>query len=118
MENKIKWFEAISQKQNSLVEKFLQQTKHLSNQHESFEQKSESQKKEMAPKIGNGQGVIVLHQFPRTKNAPSPSPYPMKVETFLRMNKLPYVAGKLRVGLGSFGLVRLGKVSFGLGYVR
>jgi hypothetical protein len=52
----------------------------------------------MAPKIGNDKGVIVLHQFPRTKNAPSPSPYPMKVETFLRMNKLPYVAGKLRLG--------------------
>jgi hypothetical protein len=39
MENTIKWFEAISQKQNSLVEKFLQQRKHLSNQHESFETK-------------------------------------------------------------------------------
>ena len=99
MENKIKWFEAISKKQNSLVEKFLRQRKHLSNQHESFEQKKWiSEKKKMAPKIGNDKGVIVLHQFPRTKNAPSPSPYPMKVETFLRMNKLPYVAGILRLG--------------------
>jgi hypothetical protein len=56
------------------------------------------EKKKMAPKNGNDKGVIVLHQFPRTKNAPSPSPYPMKVETFLRMNKLPYVAGILRLG--------------------
>ena len=38
--------------------------------------------------------VIILHQFPRTKNAPSPSPYPLKVETFLRMTKLEYTSGK------------------------
>ena len=36
---------------------------------------------------------IILHQFPRGKNAPSPSPYPIKVETFLRMNKLAYTSG-------------------------
>jgi hypothetical protein len=38
--------------------------------------------------------VIILHQFPRAKLAPSPSPYPLKVETFLRMHKLPYTSGK------------------------
>ena len=37
--------------------------------------------------------VLVLHQFPRAKNCPSPSPYPLKVETFLRMNKLSYTSG-------------------------
>ena len=37
--------------------------------------------------------VIILHQFPRGKNAPSPSPYPIKVETFLRMNKIAYTSG-------------------------
>lgn len=42
----------------------------------------------------NCKGVIVLHQFPRIKYAPSPSPFPMKLETFLRMNKLPYEPGK------------------------
>jgi hypothetical protein len=31
---------------------------------------------------------------PRGKNAPSPSPFPLKVETFLRMNKLNYTSGK------------------------
>jgi len=37
--------------------------------------------------------VIVVHQFPRGKNCPSPSPFPLKVETFLRMNKIEYEAG-------------------------
>ena len=37
--------------------------------------------------------LIILHQFPRGKNAPSPSPYPIKVETFLRMNKIAYTSG-------------------------
>ena len=49
-----------------------------------------------ANKVKNGSGVIVLHQFPRGKNAPSPSPYPLKVETFLRMTKLPYTSGMNR----------------------
>ena len=41
-----------------------------------------------------GKSVIVLHQFPRAKKAPSPSPYPLKLETFLRMSKIPYISGK------------------------
>jgi hypothetical protein len=41
-----------------------------------------------------GKSVIVLHQFPRAKKAPSPSPYPLKLETFLRMSKIPYTSGK------------------------
>ena len=40
-------------------------------------------------------GIIIVHQFPRGKNAPSPSPYPIKLETFLRMNKIPFEAGNV-----------------------
>jgi glutathione S-transferase len=40
----------------------------------------------------NEKSGIILHQFPRTKSTPNPSPYAMKVETFLRMTKLPYTA--------------------------
>jgi Glutathione S-transferase N-terminal domain len=43
-------------------------------------------------RVENENSVIVLHQFPRTSRAPSFSPYPIKVETFLRMNKLEYVS--------------------------
>ncbi len=39
-------------------------------------------------------GILIVHQFPRAKNAPSPSPYPMKLETFLRMNKIPFEPGQ------------------------
>ena len=39
-----------------------------------------------------GNSVIVLHQFPRTSTCASPSPYPIKVETFLRMNKIDYIS--------------------------
>jgi hypothetical protein len=45
-------------------------------------------------KDAKGKSVIVLHQFPRAKKAPSPSPYPLKLETFLRMSKIPYTSGK------------------------
>ena len=37
--------------------------------------------------------VIILHQFPRAKDCPIPSPFALKVETFLRMNKLSYTSG-------------------------
>eukprot|EP00095_Tigriopus_kingsejongensis_P011044 maker-scaffold109_size355148-snap-gene-2.24 protein:Tk11044 transcript:maker-scaffold109_size355148-snap-gene-2.24-mRNA-1 annotation:"gst-n-metaxin-like protein" len=42
----------------------------------------------------NGQKVekdtVVLHQFDRGRTCPSPSPYPIKLETYLRMAKLKY----------------------------
>ena len=43
-------------------------------------------------KMENGNSVIILHEFPRTSKAPNVSPYPLKLETFLRMNKLEYVS--------------------------
>ena len=41
--------------------------------------------------------LIILHEFPRVKNCPSHSPYPLKVGTFLRMNKLDYTSGNLKL---------------------
>ncbi len=31
-----------------------------------------------------GKDVVVLHQFDRARSCPNPSPYPIKLETFLR----------------------------------
>ncbi|XP_029637837.1 failed axon connections homolog [Octopus sinensis] len=36
------------------------------------------------------ENVIILHQFPRIREAPNISPFAIKLETFLRMAKLPY----------------------------
>lgn len=38
-----------------------------------------------------GRDVVVLHQFPRNKNCINLSPYPIKLETYLRMNGISYV---------------------------
>ena len=38
-----------------------------------------------------GQDVVVLHQFPRPKTCLSLSPFPIKVETFLRITGIKYV---------------------------
>jgi hypothetical protein len=34
--------------------------------------------------------VVILHQFPRGLNAPSPSPFALKLETWLRMADIKY----------------------------
>ncbi|XP_005100149.1 failed axon connections homolog isoform X2 [Aplysia californica] len=36
-------------------------------------------------------GTVILHQFPRGPFAPSVSPFPVKLETYLRLAKIPYV---------------------------
>ena len=40
---------------------------------------------------GAGKDVAVLHQMPRATFCPSPSPYPIKLETFLRAAGIKYV---------------------------
>ena len=35
-----------------------------------------------------GKDVVVLHMFPRAIYCPNPSPYPVKLETWLRMNNV------------------------------
>lgn len=37
-----------------------------------------------------GQDKVVLHQFTRGSLTPSPSPFPLKLETYLRMAGIPY----------------------------
>ncbi len=32
--------------------------------------------------------LVILHQFPRARLCPNPSPYPIKLETFLRMHNI------------------------------
>ena len=38
-----------------------------------------------------GKDVVILHQFPRPVTSLSLSPYPVKLETFLRLAKIEYV---------------------------
>jgi len=62
----------------------------------------------------NEKGVIIVHEFPRGKRTPSPSPYVMKLETFLRMNKIPYEPGKQsRINIGSDGTLARAPVWMG-----
>ena len=34
--------------------------------------------------------VVILHQYPNGFRAPSPSPWSLKLETWLRMTKIPF----------------------------
>lgn len=52
------------------------------------------------------EGVVYLYQYPRTTKGPNASPFCLKMELFLRMNKIPYEA------VGSFKLGPKGKVPY------
>lgn len=38
-----------------------------------------------------GKDVVVIHQLPRGKLTPNPSPYPLKLETYCRMAEIEFV---------------------------
>lgn len=49
-------------------------------------------KEELRAKWNNaGKDVVVLHMFQRARTCPNPSPYPIKIEMFLRMNNIEYI---------------------------
>lgn len=37
-----------------------------------------------------GKDVVVLHQLDRGRFTPSISPFPLKLETYMRITKIPY----------------------------
>lgn len=39
----------------------------------------------------SGKDIVVLHQFPRARFCPNASPFPIKLETFLRLHGIKYV---------------------------
>ena len=38
-----------------------------------------------------GKDVVVLHMFNRARDCPNPSPFPLKLETWLRIHDIKYV---------------------------
>lgn len=53
-------------------------------------------------KVDFEKNVVYLYQFSRTKNIPSPSPFCLKVETWLRMAGIKYEVWNPKVSFFSF----------------
>ncbi|XGW17134.1 hypothetical protein V3C99_002052 [Haemonchus contortus] len=49
--------------------------------------------------------IVYLYQFPRAETLPNLSPYCLKVETFLKANKIPYEVCSLLLGRSAYGLL-------------
>merc|ERR1712071_600618 len=54
-----------------------------------------------------GKNVIVLHQIVRGKNTPNISPFPLKLETYLRMANIPYEVSGHNTILNNIFLIKL-----------
>ncbi|XP_041369205.1 failed axon connections homolog [Gigantopelta aegis] len=50
-----------------------------------------SKRKKNVKRLEVAPGTVVLYQIGRGPEAPSSSPFPLKLETYLRMNKIPYM---------------------------
>ena len=54
-----------------------------------FSKQTKTQRQNLQIKWNNlEEDLVILHQFSRARFCPSPSPYPIKLETFLRMHNI------------------------------